>query len=976
MLGRGRLPLAAAAAAIAAAVAAGPRIRATAPGPERFALVNARIFTVSGEVIERGTIVVQAGKIESVGAAAPPAAVRAIDVGGRVVIPGLVAAHSLAPNAPADEETIAPDLRAIDAIDVYAKNRALLEGGVTTAYVSPGSQRLVSGVGAVAKTAGRERVLRERAALQVAFGDAPKSPPSLFEPPIPPSADNPILPARPQLPSVRAATPSTLRLAFADAAQLRAELGRGPVKRDLRLEALFPALAREMPVRANVHREGDILAALDLAKDLNLRLVIEGGSEADRLSPLLATAKVPVVLEAASRPGRLLDGDPVALGPTGRERETTAATLARDGVLFALVPGEGGDLRDLLLSAGHACRYGLDEKTALRAVTLSAAEILGVADRVGSIEPGKDADLVVLSTASSPFDLAAAPFRVFVGGEPVFERKPEAGVLAVRGGRILTGTGEEIRNGVILVESGRIVDVSRFGSIPFDAEVIDAGDGVVVPGFIDMATSLGLHFESDGTGRVDANDSGPSSGKTDVALAVDGDDPAFASALREGVTTVVVMPAGRALVSGQAAAVKTGGGRDAVFRSPAALRFAATSSVLGPPASTWATKLREALKRGKDYHDRFEKYAKDLDEWEKKKDADAKAAEDAKKAAEGEKAASEEKKAPAAGEAKADEPPAKRESAPVDPITGHWEGTIAGGPIPQPVPFSADLRHETGAVTGTLTSAMQGTVPITSGSFDGTTLKLAVGTPMGSLEITATLEEKDKLSGTWNLAGQASGTLECSRTSAPEGAPVAAAAPAARKPADGKPEEPKKDPDLEPFRALFRKEIPAVVEARQSDEIEAALAVFKDEFGLDAVLLRGDESWRVAPDVARRGSGVAVGPEVVRRLPERDVNLPRLLSRAGVPIGFASLSARGAAELPLTAAYAVRYGLASGEALKGLTSGAAKLLKLDSRIGSIAAGRDADFVILSGEPFEPTTRVRAVIVNGRVAFDAEGSEPW
>jgi imidazolonepropionase-like amidohydrolase len=72
----------------------------------------------------------------------------------------------------------------------------------------------------------------------------------------------------------------------------------------------------------------------------------------------------------------------------------------------------------------------------------------------------------------------------------------------------------------------------------------------------------------------------------------------------------------------------------------------------------------------------------------------------------------------------------------------------------------------------------------------------------------------------------------------------------------------------------------------------------------------------------------------------------------------------------------VRYGLSSGEALRALTSGAAKLMKLDSRVGLIAPGRDADLVILSGEPFEPTTRVRSVIVGGRVAFDASGSEPW
>ncbi len=954
---------------LGAAAALGPAIGASAPAPERFALVNARVFTGSGEEMEGATIVVAGGKIESVGTAAPPANVPATDVRGRTVIPGLVAAlHEVAGNPPGDE-TIAPDLRALDAIDLYSRNRALLEGGVTTMYVSPGSERLVGGRGAIVKTAGSARVLRETAALQVAFGEGPKRAPAIFEPPIPPSADNPIVPARRQPPTSRASTAATLKFALADAASLRSEIARGDARRDTRLEALFPALARKMPVRVNVHRERDILSALDLAREMGLDIVIEGGTEADRLAPLIAGARVPVILESSARPARTLAGDPAEPGATGRERASAAATLAREGVRLAIVPAAGGNLGDLLLDAGLACRYGLDEKTALRAVTIDAAEILGVADRVGSIAPGKDADLVVLTGTSGPFDLSAAAWAVWVDGQKAYQRTPEAGVLAVRAGRILTGTGEEIRDGVVLVEHGRIVDVGRGGSIPFDAELIDAGDGVVVPGYIDVETPLGLHSATDEE-RKPEPDSGPASGKTEIALAIDPDDPAFGAALREGVTTVVVSPSGRSAVVGQAAAVKTGGGPGAIYRSPAALRFSALGSVLGAPPSTYERKLRDTLKRGKDYHDRWEKYYKDLEEHEKKKKE------------EGEKAAAEEAKKEAEKPAAADQPkpaeetPPPKETAPVDPITGRWEGTIAGGPIPQPMPFSADLDHKNGTVAGSLTSPVQGTVPITTGTWDGTTLKLSVTTPMGALEVEAKLDGKDRLAGTWNLAGQASGTLELVRTQAPEGAPVAAA-PARRDKKDG-PEEPKKDPELEPFRALFKGEIPALVDAAKTDEIEAVLTVFVDEFKVPTVILGGDEAFRIAPDVKRRGpgAGVAAGPEVVQRRPEEDLNLPRVLVRNGIPLAFRSSSARGAEELPLTAAYAVRYGLSSTEALRGLTSGAAKLLLLERRVGAIAPGLDADLVVLSGDPFALTTRVRLVIVGGRVAFDASRSEPW
>jgi imidazolonepropionase-like amidohydrolase len=214
----------------------------------------------------------------------------------------------------------------------------------------------------------------------------------------------------------------------------------------------------------------------------------------------------------------------------------------------------------------------------------------------------------------------------------------------------------------------------------------------------------------------------------------------------------------------------------------------------------------------------------------------------------------------------------------------------------------------------------------------------------------------DHLKGTWSSPAR-KGTLECRREPAP-----AAAKPEAK--------EPKKDEALEPYRNLFRKEIPAIVSARELPAIENALRAFRLDHGLDLVLAGADDAAFAGDAAFARGAGLALGPEFLRDRRGARVNAAEALASQGVTVAFASGGATATAQLPLLAAYAVRNGLEPFDALKALTVNPSRLLKLEGRIGSVERGRDADLVLFTGDPFAPSSRVKIVIVDGRIVYEA------
>ena len=239
------------------------------------------IIPVTVEPIANGVIVVRNGRIDAVGKGiAIPDDAEVIDASDKIVVPGFIDAFTTLAGQTDDEESVTPDVKASDAFDYYDEQRRLLAGGVTTVYVSPGPRRLVGGLGAVIKLAGpsiADRCLDDTAALRITLGEPPKNPPGLFDPPLPPDPDHPLLPEEKQLPTTRMAQMAVLRKVFT---QARRDSGRDPKELDSRTRVLVEVLRRRLPVRVNCHTVRDIRSAISLAKEFQFDLILEGATEA------------------------------------------------------------------------------------------------------------------------------------------------------------------------------------------------------------------------------------------------------------------------------------------------------------------------------------------------------------------------------------------------------------------------------------------------------------------------------------------------------------------------------------------------------------------------------------------------------------------------------------------------------------------------------------------------------------------------
>jgi len=852
-----------------------------------------RIHTVSGAVLDHGLILIQDGKIVDVRAGGElPRGAMLIEADQEVVIPGLVDAQTSVSEPGRDsEETIAADVRAIDGYDFYASNWRQLSAGVTSVYLSPGSRRLLSGQGAIVKTAGRSpeaRTLAARLGVRVTLGEQSKNPPTLYTPPVPASADHPILPAKRQYPSSRMGEFAALR---------RAGLKQGP---------LF----------IQAHNEDDLVKAVMFAEEVGAKLVLIDAEEAPRVTDLLVERKIPVLFNASYAPGRRDSSDASRPGLEATGSLEGAVALSKAGVRFALIPPEDPTLRDLLFLAAAAVRNGLSEKDALAAVTLAPADILGVGERVGSIAKGRDADLVFLG--AEPFAPGASVRRVMINGEIVFERKEAdvqtyralrdssgkgRDVLAIKGGRILSVTQGILPEGLLFLEGGKISYVGRGRPLPAGARCIDASGLTVVPGFIDFGSQLGFHLDRTDLGLRRGRSSGaPSTTTVAPSSLIQLEDPAFRAVAASGVTSLLLAPES----SGICSLIKLAGGKAVVVRDVAALKFGAQGGTAGYQA------LKDQLAAGRKYHDDWEAY-----------------------------------------ERIKREPTSAR-----DPVTGTWKGALESPEQAQKIDFILELKLDaaTMKVSGTLQApAVGGTPEPVEGSFDQGDLKIEQTKP-AKVEFAMKVQGPDHLKGTWASALR-KGTLECRR----EPLPVAS-----------KPEtkEPKKDDALEPYRKLFLKEIPAIVVARDLPAIENAARAFRQDHGLDMIVTGADDA-AFAGDVAfARGAALALGPEFLRDRRGAKINAAEALASQGVTVAFASGGATAAAQLPLLAAYAVRNGLEPFDALKALTVNPARMLKLDARIGAVERGRDADLVLFTGDPFAPSSRVKYVIVDGKIVYEA------
>ena len=372
------------------------------------AITNARIHPVAGPVIERGTVLIRDGRIAAVGDRVEvPAGTRVIDATGKVVTPGFMnAATSLgvveveAVRPTNDDAVSNPRItaafNAADAVDPFSSVIPVERvEGLTRAVVTPAGGKLINGQGIVIDlgTEGLPGMIdRTPVAMYVDLSSAGAR-----------SAGG-----------SRAAALLTLREAFADARDFaanrrafEANARRAYALSRLDLEALVPVVEGREPLAVHVERAADILEALRFAREQKVRLILIGAADGWVVAGQIARDGVPVVL------------DPMRNLPDFEARGATlenAARLARAGVTVALttVSFNAHNARNVKYEAGNAVAYGMPYDAALRAVTVNPARIFGIADRYGTLEPGKDADVVVWS--GDPFELTTLVEHVFIKG--------------------------------------------------------------------------------------------------------------------------------------------------------------------------------------------------------------------------------------------------------------------------------------------------------------------------------------------------------------------------------------------------------------------------------------------------------------------------------------------------------------------------------------------------------------------------------
>ena len=413
--------------ALTGAMAGGAMRSAEAQEGGVTAVVGAHVLTGTGVEIENGTVLIEGGKIKAVGKTGEvpvPAGARIVDVAGRVVTPGLVDSHShlgLGPSGGVTEDNetsnpVTPELRIVDSIhpegegpDEFQFRRALAEG-VTTVVARPGSGNVIGGQSAVLKLRGGtvdDMVILFPADMKMALGRKGA------------------YAAKGVMPTTKMGAAYLVRKALVEAAEYGQALERydgekaknpkaAPPARDLGKEALLKVVRREIPVHIHVDSSDDIMTAVRLADEFKfLRLSLGHAVEAYKVAGELERRGVIVVvgpqMTAYDDEGRLVN---------------LAGYLADKGVPVDIMTDADVVQQSFLrYQAAVAVKYGMDPKQALRSITVNPARTMGLEARIGSLEPGKDADLVVFD--GDPFDVATRALTVFIDGRVVYEAGKE-----------------------------------------------------------------------------------------------------------------------------------------------------------------------------------------------------------------------------------------------------------------------------------------------------------------------------------------------------------------------------------------------------------------------------------------------------------------------------------------------------------------------------------------------------------------------
>ncbi|MEI3606958.1 amidohydrolase [Pseudogracilibacillus sp. SE30717A] len=371
---------------------------------------NAKLYTGTGDFFAEGSFLVEDGKFSKLNIK-EQIDCEIIDLQGMFVTPGLIDVHThlgvFEDGVGQDghdfnevSSPVTPHVRAIDGIN--PNDKAFMDarkGGVTTVQIMPGSANVIGGEMLVVKTYGDivdKMAIRTLSGLKAATGENPRR----------------VYGTKGKMPTTRMGVAALLRKKLVEGQNYVKKLSEGKGERDLELEVLGKVLNREIPLRVHAHRSEDIATVLRIKKEFDLDITIEHCTEGHLIADYLAEHDVSV-----------------SIGPTMSSRSKlelsnmgwhTLPTLAYAGVPVSITTDHPVvPIEYLMTSAIHAVKEGFTEEQALQAITINAAKHLGVEDRVGSIEEGKDADFVVWN--GDPFDLRTEIVSTYINGKLVFE---------------------------------------------------------------------------------------------------------------------------------------------------------------------------------------------------------------------------------------------------------------------------------------------------------------------------------------------------------------------------------------------------------------------------------------------------------------------------------------------------------------------------------------------------------------------------
>lgn len=949
-----------------------------------------RIHTVSeAGILEDAVLLIRDGRITAVGTDVQvPLGAQVVDFGpDAVLVPGFVAADSgLAEGAPS-QRTADPGLKATDGFDFYGRYTSALRGGVTSAYITPARGRLIAGQGAVVRLVGDDpdaRVLTQPAAIHGAISAEARSTPGYWAPPIPATVDVGLGTTLNQLP--RTTMGAILALEeLLDAASNETDLDATYGPRAVR--DLAPLVRNNTPWRVSAVEAHEIAALIDLFSDRKMPLVIDGAHEAGEYGEALAKLGAKVIYEVPFGPSSAGFDRGKGLDAEDPDREVPAR-LAKAGVALAITNTNSAPLSSLRFAASIASKGGLSDSDALAAITRVPAEIYGVSDHIGSLAPGRFGDFAVFN--GSPLAAGTTCMGTYVGGELAWS--PEHGrgedapayspAVVLHAEALYVGDGEVLRPGEVLIENGKITEVGERVGRPAGARVISGS--AVMPGAIDALGKLGL----EGARRS------PNTG-FDLARLIEPGDATDRRVAAAGVTTVVMNPngdtsGGAPLLAYHPAASDM---QHAVVDAPAAVRLNWGES----DRSRSGSGVRSVLGKAQKYVDSWAKYEEKLAEWspdEERPEFRLPATEE-----EGEEEEEEDEEKKKKKKDRALEP---------DPITGIWIAEVGEGADR----LRAQLLLQGEAVEGWLRfDPLSDELLAVSGTYvaeevldeDGeskkkpeftNTLVLEGRTEEGAFRFEGSLndpleEPEEAIAAEGTLThGEATYEVNAERTSRdyPRAQRSDPSDSEAQSDDNGKPRAPKLDADLEPYRRAMAGEAAVLVRVTRRDEIVDCVNTFA-EYGIHPVLLGADEIFAVLGQIKDHISGVILAPastapqQIFSIGPSGELVIQTLgggggrsigdlasiyarLQRSGVPVAFFSGAEEGAADLLTIATYAVLEGMSPSGALRALTSDTAKMFAIGDRVGRIAAGLDADLLMLDGEPLSPATSVKRAWVAG------------